>query len=290
MVPGLDRTRAYAGDVGPAVAVTLVMLWVYRLPERTRLGLAFDYADPTLLTAYASHLVHLTPGHLLSNLGAFGLLLSLTLALAVSAGRRGLFRVAVATYLLAFPLVLSALNLAMARPRVGFGFSGVAMAFLGLLPLMLGAAIEERFPGTQGLRRAPGLFLAGLAAIAWLAVPARLPRLAIVLVAAGAALAYLPRLPTAADLDGGLRWLAAGSGGGVVLAGVVAFFLVPLAAFPGDPANGTTVTNLYTHLLGYSLGFIAPYATVQVLAWWDGRARAAGGRSRRRRDVSGDPR
>jgi len=42
--------------------------------------------------------------------------------------------VALATFLAAFPVVLSALNLAVPRNAISFGFSGINMAFAGLLP------------------------------------------------------------------------------------------------------------------------------------------------------------
>jgi hypothetical protein len=34
----------------------------------------------------------------------------------------------------------------------------------------------------------------------------------------------------------------------------------PVVGFPSDPAGGGSVVNLYVHLLGFCLGFIAPFA------------------------------
>jgi len=247
-----------------AVPVFFVLVSIYHLPIITRRALVLDYRQPTLLTAYASHFVHLTWAHLVGNLVVFGLLFALGYWLAGVGRRRGLFYAATATYLVAFPLALSALNLALPRPRVGFGFSGIAMAFLGLLPLVLSAAVEERFPRTAATRRAPGLFLLGLAVVSWFALPPSGVRpLAVVAIAVAAAV-HLQRVPTADDLRDGVRWLTATADGGLVLAGLVALLLIPYAAFPADPTGDGTVLNIYSHFLGYCLGFIVPYAADQA--------------------------
>lgn len=260
----LTDIRENPGDLWLAASVGVILAIVYQLPKLVRLDLALDHQAPTLLTAYASHFVHLRGAHLLTNLVVFGLLFSLCLSLASAGRRRDVFRVAVATYLLAFPLALSWLNLALPRASIGYGFSGISMAFLGLLPLAIAFAVGARSTGTGAVDRSPGLFLAGLAVISWIALPASGVRALLALVSAVAAVAYLPGVPTAADLRDGARWVVATDRGGLVLVGLVAFLLIPFAAFPRTVASGTVVVNLYSHLLGYCLGFLVPYTTVQV--------------------------
>lgn len=260
----LGYVRRKSIELWGASILGLVLVSVYHLPIITKRALVLDYRAPTLLTAYASHFVHLTWQHLLANLVVFGLLFPLAYWLARAGRRRRVFHAATLTFLLAFPLALSALNLALPRPRIGFGFSGVAMAFLGLLPLVLAAAVEERYPRTEATRRAPGLFLVGLAVIAWLAVPPSGFRVLAAAAVTVAALAHLPRIPTATELGDGARWLTTTERGGLVLAGLVALLLIPLAAFPPSPASDNAVLNIYSHFLGYCLGFIVPYTAVQV--------------------------
>lgn len=260
----------YRGELVTAVSAATAMVLVYHLSYITKLELALNYRAPTLLSAYASHFVHLRPGHLLTNLGAFGLLFVLGYRLAGAGDRRWLFRAAAVTYLVAFPLALSALNLALPRSRIGFGFSGIAMAFLGLLPLAMGTVLEARFPRTRAVARTPGLFMVGLAVIAWLAVPPVGLRPILVVAIAFAALVHLPWVPTVDDVGAGIRWLVDTRRGGLVLAGFAALVLVPFAAFPSTPASGNEVTNLYSHFLGYCLGFLVPYTAVHVVAWLDG--------------------
>jgi hypothetical protein len=41
---------------------------------------------------------------------------------------------------------------------------------------------------------------------------------------------------------------------------VVVFLSYPFVAFPSNPIGDGTVVNLYTHLLGFALGFISTYS------------------------------
>ena len=136
--------RASPLDLVALAAVPVVLLAVFALPEPTRRSLAFAYHDPTALTALSAHYVHFDPDHLLANLAGYGLLAGVGYLLAAASRQRRFFFVAFATVCVAFPVVLSALNLAVPRRAVGFGFSGVNMAFAGLLPLLLAAFVHTR--------------------------------------------------------------------------------------------------------------------------------------------------
>jgi hypothetical protein len=61
------RRRACKREVGALAAVPAAMLAVYVLPPSVKRDLILDYNDPTVLTAYASHFVHLSPNHLFIN-------------------------------------------------------------------------------------------------------------------------------------------------------------------------------------------------------------------------------
>jgi len=47
------------------------------------------------------------------------------------------------------------------------------------------------------------------------------------------------------------------------------FVAYPFVAFPADPFQDGAVVNLYTHLFGFAIGFIAAY-TFQMLPWTAG--------------------
>ncbi|MDZ5812021.1 hypothetical protein U4E84_11780 [Halorubrum sp. AD140] len=264
-------------DLLVLLAVPAVLVAVFALPESTRRSLAFAYADPTLRSAFVAHYVHLDAGHLAGNVVGYCLLAGTGYALAVLGGARRFFLTALATFLAAFPFVLSALNLAVPRDAIGFGFSGINMALAGLLPLLLWAYARERFVPNASLGALPAAFFALAGWIALLALPLPDPTSDVDLaglagLATGVAGALLSVLyasssgirlrETARD---GVRTVASRPGEGDLFAvGVVLVVGYPIVGFPGDPTGAGSVVNLYVHLLGFCLAFIGPFALLAV--------------------------
>ena len=261
----LDSARAV--DVVVLCAVPAVLLAVFTLPAETRRSLAFAYADPTLLTAFTAHYVHLQTGHLTGNLAGYGLLAGVGYALAVLGRRRRLFLTALVTFLLAFPLVLSALNLAVPRNALGFGFSGINMAFLGLLPLLLWGYARERFVPNASVRPLPAVFFLLVGWIALLALPVSATGVGVAGLATAVAVLSLgvvyalstgvgPRLPT----RDWLQTVMSQSGyGDLFVACLVLVAAYPIVGFPADPTGTGRVVNVYVHLLGFCLAFIVSF-------------------------------
>jgi hypothetical protein len=260
--------RVRAVDILALCAPAVALLAVFALPEPTRRSLAFAYLDPTPLTAFSAHYVHLGVEHLLGNLVGYVLLAGVGYALAALSGRRRLFFTAFATYLGAFPFALSALNLAVPRNAVGFGFSGVNMALAGLLPILWYCYARDRFGLAASVAALPALFFALVGWIALLALPVSTAGDGVAGLAIGVAGALLAVLYAASagvsvprSVGGRLRAVAARPGYGDLLAvGAVLAVGYPVVGFPSDPSGGGSVVNLYVHLLGFCLGFIAPFA------------------------------
>lgn len=260
-------------DVVAILAVPLVLVGVFLLPEGTRRALAFSYTEPTLLTAFTANFVHIGAGHLLANVASYALVVPLVYLLSALSGRRLRFFVAFTTFLLALPAALSYLNLAISRPGIAVGFSGVNMAFVGFLPLALSSFLREHFAVDGELDVAGGLFFAGLAFVAVLSVQS----IVTYGVAAASVLAAALFFFSAVELRGPTRpdIRAAAAAGGYFELAAVAFVLfvgLPMLAFPADPVDGGTIVNLYIHLLGYALGFIATYATAHVTRQMSGES------------------
>jgi hypothetical protein len=244
------------------LAVPALLFAVYALPRPLRLSARFVYREPTVADAFLAHYVHLAPGHLLFNAVGYLLAAPVSLCLCALAGERRLFYAAAAAYLGWFPVALSALNLAVPRGAVGYGFSGVVMAFVGFAPV----AVCAYAGGRRGVSRgAPALFFLSLVPIAALAVPD--PSLAgglagtagLLVGAYGVSLRRSGWLPGRRDF----RALLARRGHAELVAvGAALPLLYPFVAF--TPRAGTTVPNLYAHLLGYCLGFVAAYVFVHV--------------------------
>lgn len=261
-------------DAVAVVFVPLVLGAVYRMPVETRRALAFEYTDPSPVTAFAANFVHLGPNHLLVNAFTYVAVVSVAILLAAMNGTRRRFYAAFLLFLFVLPVVLSYLNLAFVRPAVGFGFSGVVMAFVGYLPIAVATYLEEWFDIGPRTDLAPVLFFGSLALIAVLsfrsvASDGRAVALATVALTAAAGLVALVYAAAVYDRTGGLLGKvrsALDAPGYVELAvvGVVLVFAVQFAAFPSNPSTGEGTLNLYTHLLGYALGFILVYAAVEA--------------------------
>lgn len=256
----------HPGDLVLLGVVPVVLVLVYLLPPVLVDGWRLAIQDPTLAGALLSHLVHLNQEHLLANLLGYALLAPLTYVLCVAADRRTEFLVAFATIMVAFPPVLSALNLALVRPSISYGFSGIDMALLGLETLAVAWYVEARFDRPATDAYAPlGFFLVTGVIAAWAAPPSTL-RLAAIGLALGAAVAYVGAAVSRADAS--VRFVPALLAVGrseLAVVGLLTALLYPLAAFPVDPAWSGTVVNLYVHVLGFCLGFVAPYATFALL-------------------------
>lgn len=271
------RAAVRPRDCLALASVPLVVAGLFAgLTTADRRELAFEYADPSLVTAFTAHYVHIEFEHFVANLFGFVLLAGAAYVLAVLAGRRGLFGVAAVTYLGAFPFVLSGLNLAMTRRAVGYGLSGVNMAFAGLLGLMLVAYARERVDDRVRMRYAPAVFFLAAGAVSLLAIPVGPLALGIAAACVLAATAYVVTawrtvvgqsagpgsacVPHAGAGSSG-RWFDVGVLGAAVLAGGL------YVAFPEPGSADEVVVNLYVHLLGFCLGFLVPYVTVELGAF-----------------------
>lgn len=139
---GFDPSRSV--PVGPLLATTLPMclLWVHTLPRTPRRGLALAFSDPSLSSLFTAHFVHLSTGHLLSNLTIYALVVPTAYLLARRTGDLPAFRRGFLTVVIGFPVALSGLSVALGRPALGYGFSGVNMALFGLLTLLLGRFVS----------------------------------------------------------------------------------------------------------------------------------------------------
>jgi len=267
-------------DIVALFSVPILLVGVFLLPSAIRQTLVFEYTDPTPVTAFTASFVHVSPTHLSVNVLGYLLVVPAAYLLSVASGRRTRFFVAFVTFVLVFPVLLSYLNLAVPRSTAGAGFSGVVMAFVGYLPLALADYLDERADIGPSETVAPMLFFLGIALVAGLSVQSverqratvLLGTSGLVLTAVLSALLYWLSAPDhASDVFRKVRSIAGRAGGAELLSfSGVLFVSFLFVAFPPDVADGATVVNVYVHLLGYALGFISTYATVEAGAWLPG--------------------
>jgi hypothetical protein len=274
------RSAVRPADIVALAVVPAVLLLVGTLPPGIRESLVFEYADPTLLTAYTASYVHFGPGHLLVNIFGYFLVVPMAYLLSVLSGHRDRFFVTFGTFLIAFPFALSGLNWWVLRPAAGLGFSGVLLAFVGYLPMGIADFVEEQFDVGPATSLAPVLFFVTFSLISLLSIRSVVAYRARVIVgtsglAVATLLMALLYLVSLVD-EGENLWdhirAAPGQPGYFELTVVALFLFVALlvAAFPAEPGSTRGVMNFYAHLLGYALGFIVTYTSVCTAKWLPG--------------------
>lgn len=270
------RARIRVRDVLLLAAVPVVLGGVFLLPVATRQAYVLAYLEPTVTTAFTAHYVHLTGGHLAANLLGYLVVVPIAYLLSLLGGRRREFFMVFVTVLVVFPFVISFLNVLIERPRIGFGFSGLMVAFLGFLPLPITWYLQDRFGGPIHIEQAPFLFLVGIVVIAGWGTPMTDLTLFVLGGALVGGVGYLQSI--LANIDGSpvvaMRRAKRNVGHFEFAAsGLAVFTLLPFAAFPADPLGYGTVMNVYTHLLGYCFGFLVPFVAFILLRPDDGETR-----------------
>lgn len=255
-------------EVAGLLAIPALLLLVFLLPPSVRAGLAYRPGSASLLTAFTAHYVHLTAGHLAGNLAVYLTAVGLGYPLALLGGVRRLYLALVAAILLAFPFVLSGLHVMLLGGSGFLGFSGLAIAIVGLLPLVLVAYLRARVAGAVSMNDAPALFFFVVAGIAWqtaAAVPAA-DRIA----ALSAAVGVLNLVPLAVRVRRhGPQTGPNGLGRGYLelpLAVAALFVLFPTIGFPiAASVPATASIDFLVHLLAYALGFLGAYLTERTV-------------------------
>ncbi len=239
-----------------------VLCGVYLLPEGSRSALALRYTEPSALAAYGTHLVHFELAHLAGNLLGYVLLATTCYLLAVAAGLRRFLLVAAAGIAVAFPLALSALNLAVPRHGVTYGFSGLNAALLGLSAVLLVEYLRTTFCPAIERRDAGAVFFPTVTVAALLVVPPSREAYAVAAVASTIAAGYLLSIRgRGRNVRTLLLEVRDRPGyGDLLLVAAVIVVVYPLVTFNRDPAATTAAApNVYTHFLGYALGFLASH-------------------------------
>lgn len=250
-------------DMALLAIVPAMLFGLFMLPLATVRPLIFSYTEPTIVSAYASHFVHLSQTHLLVNLVGYLLLAPVGYVLATLSDRRKDFLTAFANLHLSVPLALSGLNLLFVRPRVTFGYSGLVMGLLALLGLELFEYAQARVAPTLDRENAVVLFGFEMVLITAALVPG-IPILRFVAAAVALiTLGYAVRIGLDARGDSATVHPTATEPGYLELSVVAVVLLVafPFVAFPAQPTSDGAILNLYTHLLGFCLPFIVGYVT-----------------------------
>lgn len=251
-------------DIVTLGIVPMILLLGFTLPAATQRNLIFDYQAPTILTAYSNHFMHISLVHLLVNLLGYGLIVAVTYALAMAANRRMQFFTVYLVFHLSIPFALSGMGLIWGWTGFRIGYSGILMAFLGYLPIVLLEFVGTQFGLPVNQSRSSWLFLLIVAMAAFLALP---PFFAIPVVVAALLYFLVFNLYIWRHFDFGLlsdfskRLSVPGNIELVIIGGIVAFFY-PFIAFSNNLVGAMGTLNVYTHGLGLCLGYLIARSSI----------------------------
>lgn len=254
-------------DVLGLAAVPAVLVALFALPGPVKRRLALEFAEPTLLTAFASHYVHLSAAHLLTNVVGYVLVVPLAYLLATAAGRREQFWVVFTVFVLALPFGLSGVTVLVQHSTAGsgVGFSGIVMAFLGYLPITMTSLLGHRTDSQIDGSHSAWLFFTGIAIIAYAAAPGWYGVALAAAALLSAVLFLLPVIEIARSEAGSFRPSLRRPGTIEFLAsGVVIYLAYPLVTFPQDLLAFDGRINTYVHALGFCLGYTITYVAILV--------------------------
>jgi hypothetical protein len=265
-----QRLRPY--DIAFIAAVPLVLIGVFLLPEVVRRSFTLSYLEPTVVTAYTAHFVHLDLSHLLTNLVVFLLVVPFVAVVSVRNDRRQEFYLVAFTILAVFPFVFSALNVLFPRPRIGLGFSGINLAFVGYLPHVIVTRFELERPDSPevGNDLLPVAFFAGAATVVLRLAPGVIPAVPaqrVEFVAAGllSGTASVVLLSVAFARVREYERRLADAVSPLVGFGGLLFVLLVVIGFPQPSPSGGSILNVFLHFLGYSFGYLVPYTAFRVV-------------------------
>lgn len=255
-------------EVALLMAVPAILIFVFLQAGSTRQALVFHPSRPTLLSAFSAHYLHLSQTHLVDNLAIYAGAVGLGYPLALLGGLRRRYLTLIVAVLFGFPFVLSGLHLMLIGTGGLVGFSGLALALVGLLPIVLFAYLRSRIEGAVSMNDAPSMFFFGMAAIAGRTdAPNEVIR-PLVLLSVVVAILYLVPLALRLSREGRQTGPLPLRRGYVELsvAAVVVYFLFLALGFPSNPTGaGDPPTNLVIHLLAFALGFLGGYLTDRSL-------------------------
>lgn len=192
--------RTTLADAAGLAAVPALLVAVHALgSDATRETLAFSHADPRLLAAWTSALVHHGEGHLLRNVLGYVVAVVPAYVVARHRDRRRTFWRTYAAILVLTPPVVSAVSLRVLAAQ-GFppvterGFSAVVGAFAGALLVEPVGLVGERWGRLRALKVAPVVVLLALG-VALFAVDSAPSPIAAGLLSVGLVLAVADALP-----------------------------------------------------------------------------------------------
>jgi len=241
------------------LVVPCVLGLIFLLPGRIQSGLMLEYQDPTVFNLLSTAYVHRDLPHLATNSVMYLCIVFPAYLFSVVSRARKVFWSTFFGFLFVLPFVLSVVNLAVLDAETGAGFSGVVGAFLGLLPITVFLFINRRVSDAIEVTHGVTLFVLVASIISW--TYSGMSRTTVsTLVAAIALTAFYVYRIGLADVREAVHDFFDYRGYAELVIASLGFFLIfSLGLFPSDISSSNGTVNIWTHYVGFTLGFFLPY-------------------------------
>jgi hypothetical protein len=256
LVNGL-RERIETVDVAVILSTPVVLILIQLLPESVRDALIMNYGAPSVLTMYTKHFVHAGWGHLVGNVTVYLVAVALVYALFLYADERRKFLVGFALVVFVAPVPLSAVDIWIVGSQVGDlpsrGFSALASAFVGFLPVAVFVFLREEVSERLRVYESLGLFLIGLGVILVIYSGLTEPTTWLALVAG--VLYYVHPVWKLDAEERGRFWEWNFWKRSLIMYAALFFVVSPVLLFPSNPTSGGSLVNVVTHFGGFAVGY-----------------------------------
>lgn len=248
-----DQIRV--SDISLLLTVPLVLLAVYLLPMSMRQSLLLEFDNPSIIQLWSSSYVHDGYTHLITNVAMYGLCVLPSYLFLILANERQLFRYIFLLFLFIAPPVIALVLIIRLPGGTGAGFSGVAAAFVGLIPVSIVMFIRKRVSSAVYPSGGVVFFLVVLAVVG--ATYSGVPAAVGLLVLSGLLLLRQVHLIGQEEVQRLVSELPLMKGYFMLMVAAMTLFLVsPIFLFPEAVVQNDRTVSAFGHYVGLCFGYL----------------------------------
>jgi hypothetical protein len=252
------REKVEVLDIALILSVPSVLILVQVLPESFRELLILNYGSPGVFQMYTTHFVHAGWSHLAGNVGVYLIAVVLVYLLLLYADSKRTFYLGFGLILFVVPFPLSLMDIWIVGSQVGDlqsrGFSGLASAFVGFLPVAIFVFLREELSEKLRVYESLGLFLIGLGVILLIYTGPSEPAVWPAFIAGVLYYVHPFRKLEAEERQRFYEWNSWKSS--IFMYAALFFVVSPVLLFPSNPASGSSLVNVVTHFGGFAVGYV----------------------------------
>ncbi|AUV84155.1 hypothetical protein C2R22_21495 (plasmid) [Salinigranum rubrum] len=242
-------------DISLLLTVPLVLLAVYLLPMSMQQSLLLEFDNPSIIQLWSSSYVHDGYIHLITNIALYGLCVFPSYLFLILANERQLFRYIFLVFLFIGPPVIALVLIIRLHGGTGAGFSGIAAAFVGLIPVSIVMFIRKRVSSAVYPSVGMVFFLVVLAVVG--ATYSGVPAAVGLLVLSGLFLHHHFHLIGQEEVQRLVSELPLMKGYFMLMVVAMTFFLVsPVFLFPENVIQNNHTVSAFVHYVGLCFGYL----------------------------------